>query len=156
MYRMLLILSIGYALGSGFWLTGCTVLEQSAQPAPLPAVSMPAPAPEQPGAPWRATHFEDIMVPSEFDLDYDQSYIDISDGGRRRIADLRYTGSPSPTKALSGIQREMLRSGWSLESLSGVSIKSLRYSKAGEECDIIIRAADDGETVIVVRVQPAP
>ncbi len=156
MYRMLLISSIGCALGSGFWLTGCTLLQQSPQPAPLPEVSMPAPAPEHLGAPWRATHFEDIAVPSEFDLDYDHSYINISDSGRRRVADLRYTGSPSPTKALSGIQREMLRSGWSLESLSGVSIKSLRYSKAGEECDIIIRAADEGGTLIVVRVQPAP
>ncbi len=92
MYRMLLISSIGCALGSGFWLTGCTLLQQIAQPAPLPEVSMPAPAPEQPGAPWRANHFEDITVPSDFDLDYDHSYIDISDGGRRRVADLRYTG----------------------------------------------------------------
>ncbi len=156
MCRMLLISSIGCALGSAFWLTGCTLLEQSAPPAPLPDVSMAATAPEQPGAPWRATRFEDISVPSEFDLDYDHSYVDISNGGRRRIADLRYTGSPSPAKALAEIQREMMRSGWSLESLSGVSIKSLRYSKAGEECDIIIRTADDGETVIVVRVQPAP
>ena len=156
MYRMLLISSIGYALGSGFWLTACTLPQQSVQPAPLPAVSMAAPAPEQPGAPWRATHFEDITVPSEFDLDYDHSYVDISDGGRRRIADLRYTGSPSPTEALSGMQREMLRSGWSLESLSGVAIKSLRYSKAGEECNIIIRAAEEGGTLIVVRIQPAP
>ncbi len=156
MYRMLLILSIGCALGSSLWLTGCTLLEQSAQPAPLPEVSMPATAPEHPGAPWRATHFEDIAVPSEFDLDYNHSYIDISDGGRRRIADLRYTGSLSPTKALAGMQREMVRSGWNLESLSGVSIKSLRYSKASEECDIIIRPAEDGGTLIVVRVQPAP
>ncbi len=156
MYRMLPTASIVCALGSSLCLTGCTLLEPSAQPAPLPEVSMPATAPEQPGAPWRATHFEDIAVPSEFDLDYDHSYINISDSGRRRVADLRYTGSPSPTKALAEMQREMLRSGWSLESLSGVSIKSLRYSKAGEECDIIIRAAEDGGTLIVVRVQPAP
>ncbi len=156
MNRMLLFSLFGYVLGSGFWLTGCTLLEQSARPAPLPEVSMPAPTPEQPGAPWRATHFEDIAVPSEFDFDYDHSYIDISDDGRRRIADLHYTGSPSPTKALSGIQREMLHSGWRLESLSGVSIKSLRYSKAGEECNIIIRPAEEGGTLIVVRVQPAP
>ncbi len=50
----------------------------------------------------------------------------------------------------------MARSGWSLESLSGVSIQSLRYSKAGEECNLIIRAAEEGGTLIVVRVQPAP
>ena len=156
MYRMLLTSSIVCALGSSLWLTGCTLLEQSAQPAPLPEVSMPAPVPDHLGAPWRGTHFEDLAVPSEFDLAYDHSYIDISDGGRRRIADLRYTGSPSPTQALAGMQREMVRSGWSLESLSGVSIKSLRYSKAGEECDIIIRTADEGGTQIVVRVQPAP
>ena len=156
MYRMLLITSIGCALGSGFWLTGCTLLEPSAPQAPLPDVSMAATAPERPGAAWRATYFEDITVPSEFDLDYDHSYIDISDGGRRRIADLRYTGSPSLTKALAEMQREMMRSSWSLESLSGVSIKLLRYSKAGEECDIIIRTAEEGGTLIVVRVQPAP
>ncbi len=156
MYRMLLTSRFVCALGSSLCLTGCTLLEQSAQPAPLPDVSMPAAAPVHPGAPWRATHFEDIAVPSEFDLDYDHSYINISDGGRRRVADLRYTGSPSPTKALAAMQREMARSGWSLESLSGVSIKSLRFSKASEECDIIVRVADDGETVIVVRVQPAP
>ncbi len=107
-------------------------------------------------APWRATHFEDISVPSEFGLDHDNSYVAISDGGRRRIADLRYTGNPSPTRALAEMQREMMRSGWSLESMSGISIKSLRYSKAGEECDIIIRTAEEGGTLIVVRVQPAP
>ncbi len=156
MHRMFLTSSIVCALGSSLWLTGCTLLEPSAQPAPLPEVSMPATAPEHPGAPWRATHFEDIAVPSEFDLDYDQSYIDISNGGRRRIADLRYTGNPSPTRALAEMQREMMRSGWSLESMSGISIKSLRYSKASEECDIIIRPAEDGGTLIVVRVQPAP
>ena len=156
MYRRLLISSIGCALGSCIWLTGCALLEQSPPPAPPPDVGMAAPAPERPGAPWQDTRFEDISVPSEFDLDYDHSYVDISNGGRRRIADLRYTGSPSPTEALAGIQREMLRSGWSLESLSGVSIKSLRYSKSGEQCDMIIRTADEGGTLIVVRVQPAP
>ncbi len=113
--------------------------------------------PELPPVRWSGTQFEDVPVPAEFALDYDASYVNVSGQERRvRVADLRYTGSPSPTETLGNVQGGMSRSGWNLVSLTGVSIKSLRFIKNEEECQIIIREGDAGDTVVVVRLQPLP
>ena len=113
--------------------------------------------PELPPVRWSGTQFGDVPVPEEFALDYDASYVNVSGQERRvRVADLRYTGNPSPTEALSNVQGGMSRSGWNLVSLTGVSIKSLRFIKNEEECQIIIREGDAGDTVVVIRLHPLP
>ncbi len=128
----------------------CEVIVEShdeSRPAPAPA---PAPAPQ-----WQGTRFDDVPIPSSFTLDYDASYINISGSGRHpRVADIRYTGETPLSDALSNVQQGMLGSGWSLVSISGVDIKSLRFLKASEECQIIVRSDHDDTTVIIVRLYP--
>ncbi len=112
-------------------------------------------AADLPAIQWRGTQFEDVPIPPDFTLDYDASYMNVSgEGWRARVADLRYTGEGLLTEALSNVQQGMHRSGWRLTSLTGVAIKSLRFIKGEEECQVIIREGDEGETVLVVRLHP--
>lgn len=135
------------------FLVGCQNFQpmmNEAASAPPPAAAAAAPAPQ-----WQGTRFDDVPIPSSFTLDYDASYINISGSGRHpRVADIRYTGESPLSDALSNVQQGMLGSGWSLASISGVDIKSLRFLKAREECQIIVRSDHDDTTVIIVRLYP--
>ncbi len=123
---------------------------------PSPAVQMEEsqlPPEARPGNRWLGTQFEDVPAPAEFALDYDASYVSTSAQGPR-VADLRYTGDTALTDVLSYTQQSMSRLGWHLTSLAGVAIKRLRYVKGDEECQLLIRRGDQGESVLVVRLHP--
>ncbi len=154
--------SIFIGLVAAILVSGCALFRRGAETSTTPVALGPDQRFESlvPGlsAPtWSATQFDDVPVPPEFTLDYDASYINVSGQGLRvRVADLRYTGEAPLTEALASVQQGMLRSGWRLTSLTGVAIKSLRFVKGEEECQVIVREGDGGETVLVVRLQPRP
>ncbi len=137
-------------------LCGCGgVFGPAARPAPTVELAPPRQLqePERPGNRWLGTQFEDIPTPAEFTLDYDASYVSTSARGPR-VADLRYSGNTPLTDVLSYTQQSMTRLGWRLTSLAGVAIKRLRYIKGDEECQLLIRKGDRGESVLVVRLYP--
>ena len=138
-------------------LPGCGLSRQKriAIPPVVPEERVDAAAQEIPAIQWRGTQFADVPIPPAFTLDYETSYLNVSGQGRRaRVADLRYTADVPLTEALASVQQDMLRSGWSSVSLTGVAIKFLRFVKGKEECQLIIRKGDEGETVLVVRLHP--
>ena len=124
---------------------------------PVDSAQQTAPAAQPPRPLWRGTRFDDVPVPPALTLDYDASYINVAgQRGGARVADLRYTGRTAVTETLASMQQGMLRSGWTSTSLTGVAIKSLRFTKDDEECQLIIRKGEEGETVLVVRLHPRP
>lgn len=146
------IVSLIAAIG----LFGCQgLLGPAAKSSPPLQMVQPQPPqePEPTSSPWLGTRFDDVPIPPEFTLDYDVSYVSISRQGPR-VADLRYAGSTALTDVLSYMQQSMARGGWKLNSLAGVAIKRLNYVKGKEECQLLIRKGDRGESVIVVRLQP--
>ena len=137
-------------------LCGCKgMLGPEARPAPVLAMAQPPQLeePERPGNRWLGTQFEDVPVPAELTLDYDASYVSTSAHGPR-VADLRYSGNTALTDVLSYTQQSMTRLDWRLTSLAGVAIKRMRYVKGDEECQLLIREGDRGESVLVVRIYP--
>ncbi len=137
-------------------LCGCKgMLGPEARPAPVLAMAQPPQLeePERPGNRWLGTQFEDLPVPAELKLDYEASYVSTSAHGPR-VADLHYSGNTALTDVLSYTQQSMTRLDWRLTSLAGVAIKRLRYIKGDEECQLLIREGDQGESVLVVRIYP--
>ena len=134
-----------------FLLGGCGSL-LAPQPPPPPQLGS-EPEPPQPVGRWLGTHFEDLPVPAEFTLDYQASYVGTSASGPR-VADLRYTGEFGVTKFLQFIQPAMLKAGWRLESLTGAAIKTLRFVKGVEECEMVIHSGDGANDVLMVRLYP--
>jgi len=129
-----------------FFLAGCSTFA----PVTPPATNV-APVPET--YRWVGTQFEDIPIPPDFNMDYDASYLNVSEDGPR-VADLRYRGRMPITESLTYIQQGMERSGWTMSSLTGVAIKTLRYAKGSEECVILLHKVKDGSTIIMVRIHP--
>lgn len=136
-------------------LSGCASLfgPAATRTPPLQIEQPQEPQEARPGNRWLGTQFEDVPVPTDFTLDYDASYVSISAQGPR-VADLRYTGDTPLTDVLSYTQQSMSRLGWQLTSLAGVAIKRVRYVKGDEECQLLIRGGDQGESVLVVRLHP--
>ncbi len=102
---------------------------------------------------WVGTQFEDIPIPPDFNMDYDASYLNVAEGGPR-VADLRYRGRMPLTESLTYIQQGMERAGWTMSSLTGVAIKTLRYIKGSEECVILLHKAEGGNSIIMIRIHP--
>ncbi len=152
MSRVIIIGLIGAML-----LSGCgRLLGQPAASSPPPLETAQGQQPRVPQLPsgrWLGTQFEDVPVPPDFTLDYDSSYVSVSEQGPR-VSDLRYTGTTALTDVLRFVQQAMPQAGWQLASLAGVAIKSLRYYKEDEECQLVIHKGDEGGTVIMVRLHP--
>lgn len=133
-------------LATTFFLGGCNSLA----PRSVPAANVAVP---QPTYRWVGTQFEDIPIPPDFSMDYDASYLNVAKGGPR-VADLRYRGRMPLTESLTYMQQGMEQAGWTMTSLTGVAIKTLRYVKNGEECVILLHKADDGSSILMVRIHP--
>ncbi len=129
-----------------FFLGGCNMLA----PKVTPAAKVAAPPPTYR---WVGTQFEDIPIPPDFSMDYDASYLNVAVKGPR-VADLRYRGQMSLTESLTYMQKGMEQAGWTMTSLTGVAIKTLHYVKNGEECVIMLHKADDGSSILMVRLHP--
>lgn len=123
------------------------------EPPPVAAATVPQ-APIA-GTLWTGTRFEDIPIPQDFSLDYGASYLNVSENGPR-VADLRYTGRTALTDVLAYVQRGMSENGWRATSLTGVAIKTLRYVKGDEECEVVIHRGDGAGSVIMIRLHPRP
>ncbi len=135
------------------FLGGCNSLApKKAAPVADEAAAAPAPAP-QPSYRWVGTQFEDVPIPPDFNMDYDASYLNVAGGGPR-VADLRYRGQMPLTESLTYMQQGMEQAGWTMTSLTGVAIKTLRYIKNGEECVILLHKGDDGSSILMVRIHP--
>jgi hypothetical protein len=109
--------------------------------------------PQLPSKRWLGSHLEDLPMPHDFALDYKASYLNVT-GREARVADLRYTGPTPITEVLSFLQFSVPKAGWSSISLTGGAIKTLRYAKDNEECVLIVRKGDGGESVILVYLHP--
>ena len=135
-------------------LPSCETQPPRAATPPPPVDPAQAQATQQEAARWLGTQFEDVPIPPKFSLDYDASYVSTSSGQQSRVADLRYTGGTALTDILAYTQQSMARSGWQISSLSGVAIKRLRFVKGNEECQLLIRKGDSGESVLIIRIYP--
>lgn len=147
--RPAILLLVGALVTTG----GCAMLGSGKKkPPPPPPTALEAPLP---GNQWVGTRFEAIPIPQGFTLDYDASYLNVSENGPR-VADLRYSGRTALTDVLTYVQRGMLDNGWRLTSLTGVAIKTLRYTKEDEECEIVVHKDDSGQSILMIRLHPRP
>jgi len=142
---------IGFLVAVTIILGACTILPTT--PAPLLEESAPAVLAPQVAPKWLGSQFDDVPLPAELGLDYNVSYMNVS-ASSPRVADLRYTGQTSPIEVLTYMQRSMLASGWQATSVTGVSVKTLRFVKAGEECVLVIHMGKKNQTVLMVRIHP--
>jgi len=134
------------------FLGGCNSLAPK-KAAPVADEPAAAPAPQPSSYRWVGTQFEDVPIPPDFNMDYDASYLNVAGGGPR-VADLRYRGQMPLTESLTYMQQGMEQAGWTMTSLTGVAIKTLRYVKNGEECVILLHKGDDGSSILMVRIHP--
>jgi len=134
------------------FLNGCnSFVPKKAEPAVAEAAAASAPQPSS--YRWVGTQFEDVPIPPDFKMDYDASYLNVAGGGPR-VADLRYRGQMPLSESLTYMQQGMEQAGWTMTSLTGVAIKTLRYVKNGEECVILLHKGDDGSSILMVRIHP--
>jgi len=141
-------------VGTLIVVTGCGLPGFRKKEAP-PVAAVVAPQAPIAGTLWTGTRFEDVPIPQDFSLDYAASYLNVSEKGPR-VADLRYTGRTALTDVLAYVQRGMSETGWRATSLTGVAIKTLRYVKGEEECEVVIHREDGGGSVIMIRLHPRP
>ncbi len=132
------------------FLYGCNSLTPKKAVPAAEAAAAPAP---QPSYRWVGTQFEDVPIPPDFNMDYDASYLNVAARGPR-VADLRYRGQMPLSESLTYMQQGMEQAGWTMTSLTGVAIKTLRYVKNGEECVILLHKGGDGSSILMVRIHP--
>ncbi|MBI2195175.1 MAG: hypothetical protein HYU36_24610 [Planctomycetes bacterium] len=97
--------------------------------------------------------FPDVPVPARFHLVPKESFTATSD--TYRVAHLKYVGSATVPEVVKFYREHLPSSGWKLEFIMGLDVKTLDFSKEGDKsrCRVLVGPSAIRKTQVVIDIR---